>query len=290
MILNVPAFARLGDYVGLWSMEPTAWNTLTSAVTRLDFATHEGPGEIQSAIELVPTASGQQVAVIKAQGVLMKSQTSMGGTSTVQLRRDVRNAAADPNVAAILLAIDSPGGTSAGTYDLAADVRAATKQKPVWAHIDDLGASAAYWIASQATRITANSPNALIGSIGTFQVIYDFSKAAENQGIKTLLFATGPLKGAGIQGTSVTEEHAAYFQQLVNATQAEFDSAVRQGRGLSAKQLADVRHGGVMPATQAQSMGLIDAVQPLAKTLQEITQKDKSKGAARTAAPGFPAR
>jgi len=293
MILSVPAFARITDYVGIWSMEPATWATLTSTVTHLDFATHfqqaQQP-EPRAAAEMMPASNGSNIAIIKAQGMLMKSASSIGGTSTVQLRRDIRAAAADPNVSAILLAIDSPGGTASGTFDLAADVKAATKQKPVWAHIEDLGASAAYWIASQADRITANSPTALVGSIGTFQLVYDYSQASEQHGIRTFLFATGPLKGAGAMGTKITDEQAAYYQSLVNATQTEFDSAVMRGRGLSAKQLADVRHGGVMPATQAQDVGLIDAVQSLSKTLSEITKPRTTNRAARSAAPGFPQR
>src|SRR5581483_9650939 len=111
------------------------------------------------------------------QGMLMKGQSSMGGTSTVMARRDIRQAVADQDVAGILLAIDSPGGTVAGTDDLAAEVRQARTSKPVWAAIDDLGASAAYWVASQTQRVTVNSPTALVGSIGTLQVIRDLSAA-----------------------------------------------------------------------------------------------------------------
>lgn len=61
----------------------------------------------------------------------------------------------------------------AGTDDLARDVKAASRAKPLWAHIEDMGASAAYWVASQASKITANSETALVGSIGTLQVIHD---------------------------------------------------------------------------------------------------------------------
>jgi signal peptide peptidase SppA len=239
---------------------------------RMDFAAHMNaaqPGR-SSSLDMVAGKGGKSVAVIRASGLLMKQQSSMGGTSTVQLRRDIRSAANDPNVSGILLSIDSPGGTSSGTADLAADVRAAARVKPVWAQIEDLGASAAYWLASQADQVFANGPTTMVGSIGTYQTIYDVSGAAEQQGVKALHFATGPLKGAGAEGTKVTEEQQAYFQGLVDAIQEQFDAAVRAGRGMNATQLAAVRTGGVFPAKEAQALKLIDGIQSFDKTLTAL--------------------
>jgi signal peptide peptidase SppA len=202
----------------------------------------------------------------------MKSASSMGGTSTIQLRRDIRQAAADSDIAGILLAIDSPGGTVAGTDDLAADVRAARKEKPVWAHIEDLGASAAYWLASQADQITANSNTALVGSIGTMQVIHDVSGAFEKEGVKTLLFATGSLKGLGTPGSKVTDEQITHVQNLVNSIQGSFDDAVKKGRNFSKAELTAVRHGGVLAAPAALDARLIDGIQPFQQTVSQFSK------------------
>jgi protease-4 len=124
------------------------------------------------------------VAVISLTGKLMKQQASMGGgTSTVQARRDIRAAASDPDIGAILLRIDSPGGTAAGTKELADEITAAKTKKPVWAYVEDMAASAAYWAASQASRIIANE-TALVGSIGTYGVVQDTSGMAAMEGVK----------------------------------------------------------------------------------------------------------
>lgn len=272
--LMVPTFARLDEYCGAWAMEETRFAAMwrLAAVTDLKAHIEEGAAPLKSALEKVPIANGKQIAIVKLAGVLMKSQASFGGTSTILARREIRAAANDPDVAGILLHIDSPGGTVAGTDDLAHDIRSANRVKPVWAHGEDLVASAAYWIASQTSRITANSKTALIGSIGTIQVIRDFSVAAEKEGIRTLVFATGPLKGLGTPGTKVTDDQIAHVQSLVNATQESFDDAVRKGRGLSAKELAEVRHGGVMTAPEAVERKLIDGIQPVSKTLNELTR------------------
>lgn len=272
-LLLVPAFARLDDYLGMWSMVPEHFMSIWDMATRMNMRQHveEGAEGLRSAIEKLPTASGKNLAVVRLSGLLMKSQSSLGGTSTIQARRDIRQAAADPEVSGILMLIDSPGGTVAGTHDLATDVKAAAKSKPVWAHIDDTGASAAYWIASQADKITVNSPTALVGSIGTFQVVNDISAAAEKAGVRTLLFSTGPMKGMGTPGTKITDEQAAHYQHLVDSAQQSFDAAVQKGRKFSAKEMATIRSGAVYTANQAMDMGLVDAVQPLGKTLSEMT-------------------
>lgn len=272
-LISVPQFARLEDYAGLWAYEPTRFFQAWQVYTQTDWARHMAAAQPtrSSGIEYIKGARGN-VAVIKATGSLMKQTSSMGGTSTIQLRRDIRAAANDKDVSAILLAVDSPGGTVAGTSDLAADVATARTRKPVWAHIDDLGASAAYWVASQADAIFANSPTALIGSIGTIMTVYDLSKNAEKEGVKAMVFATGPLKGAGTPGTEITDDQAAYFQAMVDESQTYFDDAVMRGRGLSSSELANVKTGGVFSAVKAKELRLIDGIRSLDDTIEAIAK------------------
>jgi len=261
------------EYFGAWAHEPERLLAQWQMVRSIDFARHMAAPQPArpTNVETVPGKSGQSVAVIKIAGTLMKQQSSMGGTSTTQLRRDIRTAANDPSVSGLLLAIDSPGGTVAGTADLADEVSKARRRKPVWAHIDDLGASAAYWVASQADAIFANTHTALIGSIGTVMTFYDESKAAANGGVEVLVFATGPLKGAGTPGSAITEEQRAYFQKMIESSQVHFDAAVKSGRGMTQTQLNAVRTGGVFLASEALSLKLIDGIRPYEKTLAELS-------------------
>ncbi|GIW81486.1 MAG: hypothetical protein KatS3mg105_3293 [Gemmatales bacterium] len=278
LLLHVPYFRRLSDYVGLWAIEQRAGAWLWRLVNELDDAHfHQQSPKPISALEKISVGGGKNVAVVLITGTLMKSVPSFtSGSSSVQLRRDIRKAANDPDVSAILLAIDSPGGTVAGTDDLAKEVQAAAKKKPVFAQIEDLGASAAYWIASQADKVFANSPTALVGSIGTLLGIYDVSQAAEKEGIRALVFATGRLKGAGFPGTEVTEEQERYFQKLVDETQKTFDSAVRRGRQLTATQLQEVRTGEVFPAEEATRLRLIDGIQSMDATIEQLSRLSRS--------------
>lgn len=250
----------------LWAIEPAhlspTWFRPTADLSA-------GPSTRQPIANLYPGKGGNSVAMISLAGSLTKSPT-WSGTSTVQARREIRAASADPNVSGILLAIDSPGGTVAGTSDLAAEVKAARKRKPVWAHVDDLAASAAYWIASQADAVYVNSPTAFVGSIGTVLTVLDMSAAAEKEGIKVLRFSTGPLKGAGEPGTEITDEQKAEFQKLVEDAQTHFDAALKSGRGLTDRQLSAVRTGGLFSAKEAIDRKLIDGIRPLDATLTAL--------------------
>lgn len=274
--IPVPHFARLNEYFGLWAIESTAATNIATLASTTGLPAHVAanvakPKPVESTLEMIPVKGGKSIAYVKVAGTLMKQQPSMGGTSTIQLRRDIRNAANDPNVQAILLGMDSPGGTVAGTADLANEVKTAKRKKPVWAHVDDLCASACYWVASQASAIYANAPTALIGSIGTIVTVYDQSQAAEQQGIRTLVFSTGPLKGLGVPGAPVTEEQQSHMQSLVNELQTHFDAAVMKGRGMNATQLNSVRTGGVFPATDAVSLRLIDGIRSIDATVDALS-------------------
>lgn len=272
--ISFPPFARWDEYLGHWCVEPVFFARMWRAVELMNLPLHMAAGPPPKAptlTEMVPARGGKNIAVIKAAGTLMKGQSSLGGaTSTIQLRRELRAAVADPTVSGIMLAIDSPGGTVAGTDAVATDVRRARRAKPVHAFIDDLGASAAYWIASQAGAVYAGSPTALVGSIGTVLTVHDASAAAEREGVKTLVFATGPIKGAGTPGTAVSEEQAAYFQSIVNGIQQHFDSAVRSGRQMTASQLAAVRTGGVWPASEAVGLKLVDGIKSLDQAVEAL--------------------
>lgn len=285
--LRIPAFNRLTDFIGPWAMWEVAFLQQWEALQRVDWNAHLSADalKLESKLTLEPIKGGGSIATVPLTGTLSKGANSMGGTSTVQARRDIRAAAANPDVSGILLLIDSPGGTVAGTEDLAAEVKSARRSKPVFAYVEDLMASAAYWVGSQAERVFAGSQTALVGSIGTFMTIYDQSGLYAEAGVKALLFSTGAIKGAGTPGVPVSEEQQNYFQGIVAGLQEHFDSAVRQGRKLSQTQLEQVRTGAVWKASAAQELGLIDGVQSLQKTLDLLAARAADGAKAADEAP-----
>jgi protease-4 len=253
------------QYNGAWGMEPRAFRQFRWALSApgLFAALH---AEAQAAAAKSPARKpgafrqDGEVAIISISGVLSKYGSSLfpampGGV--VGLRREVRSAADSPNVKAILLHVESPGGHVAGVGDLAADVAAAAKVKPVTAFIEDLGTSAAYWAIAGARRIVANA-GALVGSIGTYMVVDDFSENFEKQGVKTHVIKTGEFKGSGIMGSKISERDLAEYQRIVDATNERFLASLRAGRPrLNLKQVTD---GRVHLAADAKRLRLIDEV------------------------------
>lgn len=256
------------NHLGIWAIEPL-WFQQAVEVFKAGHTPVWGSQITAAVRERRPYEVYDQTAIIPLAGPLTKGESKFGGTSTVRTRHMLRQAVRDAEVAHILLQVYSPGGHVDGVQDLADDVFRIRAQKPIVAHIEDLGASAAYWVASQATRITANG-TAEVGSIGTMAVLEDSSKRLERLGITVHVVATGPYKGLGVEGAPVSAEALGYVRQRVEAINAHFLQSIRRGRGLTADGLALVSDGRVHHAAPAQRLGLIDAVQGLDATLEEV--------------------
>jgi len=210
------------------------------------------------------------IAYLSLVGPMTKKPTSMdSGTSTSYLRRLVRAAQNDEDVKALMIRIDSPGGSVSGTADLAQDVRKCAIKKPVYAYIEDSACSAAYWVASQCTKIFSND-TALIGSIGTYMVLYDMSKAAEADGIEVLVLSTGDFKGAGVPGAAITEDQRTDFMRVVNDLNGHFLGAVAKGRSMTRGAVKELATGQVWIASDALSKGLIDRVCSMDEAAKEV--------------------
>jgi len=273
--LQIPYYEQ---WLGPWAILPDALTQTLELFRKTDLHIHLQQQAINQAARGSYRQTAGDVAVISLTGKLMKQQASMGGgTSTVQARRDIRAAAADPDVGAILLRIDSPGGTAAGTKELADEIAAAKTKKPVWAYVEDMAASAAYWAASQAGRIIANE-TALVGSIGTYGVVQDTSGMAAMEGVKVHVIRAGSFKGAGTPGTEVTAEHLTEMQRTVDGLNEYFLSGVAAGRPmLTASRVRELADGRAYLAAEAKTLGLIDAIASFDRALSELQSQAQVK-------------
>ncbi len=270
------------SHMGLWLMEADRMERAVAAIK-------SGLRPVNQRAKPVPMAAGKVVndpqgvwgdeilyvvteagiAMIEINGVMAKAAGKYANVSTVQVRRAMRAASADPDVLAIMLCMDSPGGTCAGTQQLADDVRAADAKKPVHAFIDDIGASAGYWVPSQARFISANR-SALVGSLGTYMVVEDSSKKAEMEGVVVHKITTGPQKGAFVEGAPITPEQLAAAQTMVNDLNALFMRGVSEGRKLTMAQTEALFDGSVHIADKAKGVGLIDKVQSFEAAMVDL--------------------
>jgi signal peptide peptidase SppA len=225
-------------------------------------------------------------AVVRLKGPLLKADSWMvdwfGGTSMERARVAVLSAAADSSVDAIILDVDSPGGTVDGTDDLAAAVAAAAKSKAVIAQVGGMAASAAYWVASQATEIRMQRLD-MVGSIGVRLLMYDFSKLFESEGIRPVLIDTGVHKSTGAMGVPISEEQEAEQRRVVERFYGEFLGAVQRGRGMTAAALKPYADGRLFFADEAVTAGLADKVVPRDATLGEAARSAETAARLRRA-------
>ena len=217
-----------------------------------------------------PTMEVQDgVAVIPIQGVISRKISQMerisGATDVVDLSAMIQQAEADPNVKAIVFDVDSPGGGVEGVEETAAQISAMTK--PTIAHTSGIMASAAYWLGSAADLVYATS-SSTVGSIGVYMAILDEARAYEEAGLHVDLIRSKktPYKGAGLSGTSLTEEQRADFQAGVDYLYERFSGSVRAARPRIS---SDAMDGRTFFGSQSQQLGLIDAVAPLEKAISD---------------------
>lgn len=272
-LLLPPRTAQLHEYFGWWGIEMQAGEGLRHLTRSEAFASQvhafsTSGRQIDIPLKLLPGRGKSSVALVPVLGVMMKGQ-SWFGTSTVAVRHAIRQAAADPSVSGILLAIDSPGGHISGTADLASDIRAVARKKPIYGHIQDNACSCAYWVGSQCDMLFANNSIASVGNVGNYIMMQDSSGAAEMTGVKEIAIKSGPLKVFG-GGLGISDEQAAVMQGLVDGTQVEFLAAIKRVRDLSDTKLKEISSGAVYLASKALELGLINGVQSFEKTFDQL--------------------
>lgn len=228
------------------------------------------------------------VAIIAVDGVIAKKMNLFskisGGVSTELLGRDFAAALADRSVEAIVLAIDSPGGTVDGTPEMASQILAARGTKPVLAYTDGMMCSAAYWIGSAADSINISSDVVMVGSIGVVAGHRDVSKAEEKMGVKTTEITAGKYKRVASQYAPLTEEGRANIQDMVDHVYSVFVDQVAAARGVSAEEVINrMADGRVFHGRQAIEAGLVDGVATLAETINQARDLARGKSQKRGA-------
>lgn len=202
------------------------------------------------------------VAVIPISGPLSKRMSFltwiMGGRTFGQLSDMIYQAVDDPEVDAIVLNVDSPGGTVSGTDAFSEAIAAAAAFKPVIAFANGCMCSAAYW-ASSAASIVITERTAAIGSIGVIMVHADFSKMDDRDGVKYTVLTAGKYKSVGNGYNPLSDDDKAIIQAELDALYTIFVDAVAANRGVSADKVRNtMAEGRVFIGSDAVDAGLAD--------------------------------
>lgn len=243
---------------------PNAMAAILDARARMQAQTQMAERDRDARADKKPYTVSGNTAIVPIVGAMAK-RPFCGGmfgdeVSTVAVRRSLRAAATDKAVKQIMLLVESPGGEVSGAFDLADDVHKINAAiKPVDAYIEDIGASAAYLVASQARRVYANR-NAVVGSVGVYTTLYDTSKQMEQRGVKVHVIKAGANKAIGVRGAPVTEAHIEKIQAEIDAIHNLFIGSVTRNRTLSALQLRDVSSANCYLGAESVEMGLVDEI------------------------------
>ena len=228
----------------------------------------------------LPSVRGT-IAVVPIRGVITQHGFGglfglmFGGVSLDVLGEEIDRLVADEDVGAIVLDIDSPGGSVYGTTEMAAKIQAARDIKPIVAVANSMATSAAYDIAASASQVVA-TPGGQVGSIGVLNVHMDTTEAEEAEGIKTTVISAGEYKAEG--WGPLTEEAEAAMKKQVNAYYETFVSDVAKGRGVTPKLVKETYgQGRVVNAEDALRAGMVDRVATLEETIKTMSKSQTPK-------------
>lgn len=225
------------------------------------------------------------VGVLRLSGPIFPKANLMtnlsGATSLEQFQSEFRSLMADDNIKTVLLDIDSPGGLSDLVDETATEIRNGRDQKPIYSVANTTANSAAYYLASQATKMYA-TPSGQVGSIGTFMVHSDDSKQKEMLGVKDTIVKSGRFKAVGMEPLS--DDSYSHLQDFVNQTNDSFVRAVAEGRGVDDSYVREnFGEGGVVSPKRALEVGMIDGI----ATFDEVLSSINTGGGASYSSTGY---
>lgn len=256
----------------LWAIRPEALEAICADIARGDVR----PAPEAAAGDGRPDRAAFErqgpLAIVSMSGPMSKNGGCCGRISMREVAASVRAAAADPGVRAVLLDVDSPGGTVDGVEELADVVASAAEQKPLYAYANGLMCSAAYWVSSAAREIAAPA-SAEIGSIGVVAMHFEISGLAEKTGVKFTVLTAGTYKAMGNMVEPLSDAARDYLQEGLDGVYELFLETVAKGRGVDMEKARAMADGKVFLAREALNAGLIDRVEGRESFINRIMQE-----------------
>ncbi len=211
-----------------------------------------------------PSFDKGYVAVIRAEGPIVGSAGMPGllggstGASSDRLMRDFRRALNDPNAKAVLLRINSPGGSATATQEIGAEMdRVREAGKKIIVSMGDSCASGGYWLAAKGDYIFAN-PSTLTGSIGVYIGYTNYQELMDKLGIKNDMVKSGEHKDILSPDRPMTEEERILIQGMVDDIYEQFLDVVATGREMDREKAKELADGRIFTGRQAMELGLVD--------------------------------
>jgi len=260
-----------------WAILPYKLAVLGEIVVRHVAGEELDPEEVQMCIHgsrRPADAIVGNIAVLPLFGTIFPRANLMtntsGATSAEMFGRKFDELVKDPEIGAIVLDVDSPGGEVAGVDELSRQIYDARGKKKIVAVANHTMASAAYWIGTAAEEIVV-TPSGKVGSIGVWAAHDDVSAALEMEGVKRTLISAGKYKVEGNPWEPLTEEAKSAIQVNVNEYYDAFIKAVARNRGVKIDQVREgFGEGRMVGAKTAIASGMADRVETLSETIKRL--------------------
>jgi len=207
----------------------------------------------------VERSSQNQIAIVYAEGNIVDGQgglTEVGGDRFAKMLRRLRQ---DNEVKAVVLRVNSPGGSATAAEVMQREVRLTRQVKPVVVSMGDVAASGGYWISADADRIFAE-PNTITGSIGVFGLLFNVQKLANNNGITWDVVKTARYADTQTVSRPKTPQELKFYQQSVDRIYNLFLNKVANGRKIPLPNVAQIAQGRVWSGMAAKQVGLVDEI------------------------------
>jgi protease-4 len=197
------------------------------------------------------------VSIIRMEGTMVTGQVSDAETiGSEVVGRELRNAADDPMVEAIVLRVNSPGGTPAAAQEIIRDLDYAKSKKPVVVSMGDMGTSAAYYVSAHADKIYAN-PDTFTAGIGVIWRFSDISRWMEKEGFNVSIVKSGSKKDMGTTSRPISDEEQVYAQKIVNDSFENFITDVISQRPITR---SDIDDGRIIRGADAIRLNIVDEI------------------------------
>ncbi|MBW3586079.1 MAG: signal peptide peptidase SppA [Cyanobacteria bacterium 0813] len=215
-----------------------------------------------------------QIAIIYAEGEIVDGEggpTEVGGDRIAQEMRKIRE---DNDVKAVVLRVNSPGGSATAAEVIGREVMLTGKKKPVIVSMGNLAASGGYWISMGSNRIFAE-PNTITGSIGVFGMLFNAEKLAANNGLTWDVVKTGRFADTSTVSRPKTPQELANIQRIVDRIYDRFITKVATSRKLPKNKVQEIAQGRVWSGTAAKQLGLVDEIGGLEDAVREAAKQAK---------------